>query len=114
MAATTALLRCHFAQRAPRPSRLGRRAMIARPNVKDRKFSARACASAYRRAGSLAGHLRMMVSRSRGRSACCIEHGPDLHMPQHLINGHKGVLEAGTDGARRVLCAGGGLGMGGD
>src|SRR5262245_29805967 len=43
-----------------------------------------------------------------------IEHGPAFGMPQGVIDGHKETLEGGAESARRILKAGGRLGMGGD
>src|SRR5262245_31948215 len=43
-----------------------------------------------------------------------IERGPEVGMPQAVIDGHKGTLEGGAESARRILRAGGRLGMGGD
>jgi imidazolonepropionase-like amidohydrolase len=43
-----------------------------------------------------------------------IERGRDFGMPQRVIDGHKETLEGGTESARRILKAGGRLGMGGD
>ncbi len=43
-----------------------------------------------------------------------IVHGPDFGMPQRVIDGHKETLEGGAESARRILRAGGRLGMGGD
>jgi imidazolonepropionase-like amidohydrolase len=43
-----------------------------------------------------------------------IEFGKDWGMPQRVIDGHKETLEAGAESARRILKAGGRLGMGGD
>ena len=43
-----------------------------------------------------------------------IEHGPSFGMPQKVIDGRKETLEAGAESARRILQAGGRLGMGGD
>jgi imidazolonepropionase-like amidohydrolase len=43
-----------------------------------------------------------------------IEHGPDFGMPQKVIDGHQETLEGGAESARRILKAGGRLGMGGD
>lgn len=43
-----------------------------------------------------------------------IEHGPEFGMPQRVIDGHKETLEGGAESARRILKAGGRLGMGGD
>jgi imidazolonepropionase-like amidohydrolase len=43
-----------------------------------------------------------------------IEHGPQFGMPQKVIDGHKETLEGGAESARRILKAGGRLGMGGD
>ncbi|HEX3151667.1 MAG TPA: amidohydrolase family protein [Gemmataceae bacterium] len=40
--------------------------------------------------------------------------GPDYGMPQAVIDGHKETLEGGAESARRILRAGGRLGMGGD
>jgi imidazolonepropionase-like amidohydrolase len=43
-----------------------------------------------------------------------IEYGPEFGMSQRVIDGHKETLEAGAESARRILAAGGRLGMGGD
>jgi imidazolonepropionase-like amidohydrolase len=43
-----------------------------------------------------------------------IENGPAYGMPQSVIDGHKETLEGGAESARRILRAGGRLGMGGD
>jgi imidazolonepropionase-like amidohydrolase len=43
-----------------------------------------------------------------------IERGPEFGMPQKVIDGHKETLEGGAESARRILKAGGRLGMGGD
>ncbi len=43
-----------------------------------------------------------------------IEHGPQFAMPQAVIEGHRETLEGGAESARRILAAGGRLGMGGD
>jgi imidazolonepropionase-like amidohydrolase len=43
-----------------------------------------------------------------------IERGPEFKMPQSVIDGHKETLEGGAESARRILKAGGRLGMGGD
>ena len=43
-----------------------------------------------------------------------IEHGPEFGMPQSVIDGHRETLEGGAESARRILKAGGCLGMGGD
>jgi imidazolonepropionase-like amidohydrolase len=43
-----------------------------------------------------------------------IERGPDFGMPQKVIDGHKETLEAGVESARKILKAGGRLGLGGD
>jgi len=43
-----------------------------------------------------------------------IERGPEFRMPQRVIDGHKETLEGGAESARRILKAGGRLGMGGD
>jgi imidazolonepropionase-like amidohydrolase len=40
--------------------------------------------------------------------------GPRFGMPQRVIDGHKETLEGGAESARRILKAGGRLGMGGD
>ena len=40
--------------------------------------------------------------------------GPEIGMPQAVIDGHKETLEGGTESARKILRAGGRLGMGGD
>jgi imidazolonepropionase-like amidohydrolase len=40
--------------------------------------------------------------------------GPEIGMPQAVIDGHKETLEFGTASAKRILRAGGRLGMGGD
>lgn len=44
----------------------------------------------------------------------CIEYGPQFGMPKAVIDGHKETLEGGAESARRILKAGGRLGMGGD
>src|SRR4051812_26789819 len=41
-------------------------------------------------------------------------HGPEFGMGQRVIDGHKETLEGGAESARRILRAGGRLGMGGD
>ncbi|HYF49371.1 MAG TPA: amidohydrolase family protein [Planctomycetota bacterium] len=41
-------------------------------------------------------------------------HGPEFGMPQSVIDGHKETLEGGAESARKILKAGGRLGMGGD
>ncbi len=43
-----------------------------------------------------------------------IELGPAFGMPQSVIDGHKETLEGGAESARRILRAGGRVGMGGD
>lgn len=43
-----------------------------------------------------------------------IEHGPSFGMGQRVVDGHKETLEGGAESARRILRAGGRLGMGGD
>jgi imidazolonepropionase-like amidohydrolase len=43
-----------------------------------------------------------------------IERGREFGMPQRVIDGHKETLEGGAESARRILKAGGRLGMGGD
>jgi imidazolonepropionase-like amidohydrolase len=43
-----------------------------------------------------------------------IERGPEFGMPQAVIDGHQETLDGGAESARRILSAGGRLGMGGD
>jgi imidazolonepropionase-like amidohydrolase len=43
-----------------------------------------------------------------------IEQGPAIGMGQRVVDGHKETLEGGAKSARRILKAGGRLGMGGD
>lgn len=43
-----------------------------------------------------------------------VERGPEFGMPQKVIDGHQETLEGGAESARRILAAGGRLGMGGD
>ncbi|MBM3735297.1 MAG: amidohydrolase family protein [Acidobacteria bacterium] len=43
-----------------------------------------------------------------------IEYGKDWGMSQRVIDGHKETLEGGAESARRILKAGGRLGLGGD
>ncbi|MBL8815042.1 MAG: amidohydrolase family protein [Planctomyces sp.] len=43
-----------------------------------------------------------------------IQRGPEFGMPQSVIDGHQETLEGGAASARRILEAGGRLGMGGD
>ena len=43
-----------------------------------------------------------------------IEKGKDFGMPQAVIDGHQETLDGGAESARRILKAGGRLGMGGD
>ncbi len=43
-----------------------------------------------------------------------IEQGPQFSMSQRVIDGHKETLAGGAESARRILKAGGRLGMGGD
>jgi len=43
-----------------------------------------------------------------------VERGPEFGMPRRVLDGHRETLEAGAESARRILRAGGRLGMGGD
>jgi len=43
-----------------------------------------------------------------------IERGPEFGLPQSVIDGHQETLDGGAESARRILRAGGRLGMGGD
>ena len=43
-----------------------------------------------------------------------IERGPDFGLSQRVIDGHQETLEGGAESCRRILKAGGRLGMGGD
>ncbi len=43
-----------------------------------------------------------------------IELGPEFGLPQRVIDGHQETLDGGSESARRILRAGGRLGMGGD
>ncbi|MEJ7605235.1 MAG: amidohydrolase family protein [Bryobacteraceae bacterium] len=43
-----------------------------------------------------------------------IERGPEFNLPQAVIDGHQETLDGGVESARRILKAGGILGMGGD
>lgn len=43
-----------------------------------------------------------------------IENGPGMGMSQRVVDGHRETLEGGAESARRILRAGGTLGMGGD
>ena len=43
-----------------------------------------------------------------------VEHGPEFGLSQKVIDGHQETLEGGAESARRILKAGGRLGMGGD
>lgn len=43
-----------------------------------------------------------------------IIHGPEFGLPQRVIDGHQETLDGGAESARRILRAGGRLGMGGD
>lgn len=43
-----------------------------------------------------------------------VERGPEFGLPQAVIDGHQETLEGGAESARRILAAGGRLGMGGD
>jgi imidazolonepropionase-like amidohydrolase len=43
-----------------------------------------------------------------------IDRGVEFHMSQKMIDGHQETLEGGAESARRILKAGGRLGMGGD
>jgi imidazolonepropionase-like amidohydrolase len=40
--------------------------------------------------------------------------GPEFHLPQAVIDGHQETLDGGSESAKRILRAGGRLGMGGD
>ena len=40
--------------------------------------------------------------------------GPEFGLPQSVIDGHQETLDGGAESARRILRAGGRLGMGGD
>ena len=51
------------------------------------------------------------MTAPRGAS---IERGPEIGMPQRVIDGHQETLEGGAESALRILKAGGRLGMGGD
>ena len=44
----------------------------------------------------------------------CIDASPEYGMTQKMIDGHQETLEGGAESARRILKAGGRLGMGGD
>jgi imidazolonepropionase-like amidohydrolase len=44
----------------------------------------------------------------------CLERGRDFGLPPAVLDGHKETLEAGAESSRRILRAGGRLGMGGD
>ena len=44
----------------------------------------------------------------------CVQHGAAIGMSQRVIDGHKETLEGGAESCRRILAAGGRLGMGGD
>ena len=41
-------------------------------------------------------------------------HGPEFGLSQRVIDGHQETLDGGADSCRRILAAGGRLGMGGD
>ncbi|HEY2950931.1 MAG TPA: hypothetical protein VGK40_00025 [Verrucomicrobiae bacterium] len=43
-----------------------------------------------------------------------VERGPEFGLSQRVIDGHQETLEGGAESARRILRAGGRLGMGGD
>jgi len=43
-----------------------------------------------------------------------MERGPEFGMSQRVVDGHRETLEGGAESARRILRAGGRLGMGGD
>ena len=43
-----------------------------------------------------------------------VQRGPEFGMSQRVIDGHRETLEGGAESARRILRAGGRLGMGGD
>jgi imidazolonepropionase-like amidohydrolase len=43
-----------------------------------------------------------------------VKYGPEFGMPRRVIDGHQETLEAGAQSARRILKAGGRVGMGGD
>ncbi len=43
-----------------------------------------------------------------------VKFGPEFGMPKRVIDGHQETLEAGAQSARRILKAGGRVGMGGD
>jgi imidazolonepropionase-like amidohydrolase len=43
-----------------------------------------------------------------------VERGKEFKLPQRVIDGHKETLEGGAESARKILRAGGRLGMGGD
>jgi len=43
-----------------------------------------------------------------------IQRGPEFGLPQSVIDGHQETLDGGAESARRILKAGGRLGMGGD
>ena len=43
-----------------------------------------------------------------------VERGPEFKLPQAVIDGHQETLEGGAESARRILRAGGRIGLGGD
>ncbi len=43
-----------------------------------------------------------------------IDRGPEFGLPQSVIDGHQETLEGGAESVRRILAAGGRVGMGGD
>src|SRR6185295_11151226 len=43
-----------------------------------------------------------------------VERGPEFGLSQRVIDGHQETLDGGAESARRILRAGGRLGMGGD
>jgi imidazolonepropionase-like amidohydrolase len=61
----------------------------------------------------LLAHNTPVVPALQFEYASIVE-GPRFGMSQRVIDGHKETLEAGAESARRILKAGGRLGMGGD
>jgi imidazolonepropionase-like amidohydrolase len=43
-----------------------------------------------------------------------VDHGPEFGLSQRVIDGHQETLDGGAESCRRILAAGGRLGMGGD
>lgn len=43
-----------------------------------------------------------------------VKHGPELGMPQRVVDGHQETLDGGAESARMIFRAGGRLGLGGD